>query len=711
MEDLIGKELGLYQIEEKIGEGGMAAVFKAYQSSLDRYVAIKVLSPAFANRDDSFTKRFEREAKSIAQLSHRNILPVFDFGLDKGYSYIVMQYVAGGITLANVMQEAIPQAHAVDLIKQMAQALDYAHQHNVIHRDVKPVNALIDNGWMLLSDFGLAKISNSTEARLTQTGIGMGTPAYMSPEQGYGKDVDHRTDIYALGIILYEMFTGIIPHEADTPFGIILKRNTEAPTSPRTLNQALPESVAQVIMRALAINPSDRYQTGLELATALQSAIQDPNYREVKQLDNGQTMMLLDVASNNQSTQEDVVTDNSTVLYTTQEKPIPTEIEPSPSNPPPLAGKPTTIWQNPVWFGITVLLLLGMGLWALFGRSSMAITPTPIRLTSTSQTISVLESATPTIVKPSTTPTKMPDTVKTAEMTKTTISLEVTKTATKQATKRVLSATATMPPATQTPTPKPSPTVLPISPILFATEIQPNYQPLTPTTVFSGSTQQIYASFRYANMQAGESWRQVWSLDDVVQENKTDLWQQGEHGQFAIAYEAQSGEALAAGVWHLQIYTDLTFMQEATFTVKPRPTATPRPTRAAPQTYEPERLILWQDQPQGSIGAGKDKWFQFDSGGNPDATLIAFLQNADHVELVIYNGKDIPTWPPGNADTTPNLGIAADTFDRDNDAQTKEIIWQGRIEHFQLFYARLVNRGGRTVQYCLQTRPDVATCP
>jgi len=327
----------------------------------------------------------------------------------------------------------------------------------------------------------------------------------------------------------------------------------------------------------------------------------------------------------------------------------------------------------------------------------------------TAQAVTILEATVMTTKSATASPTVSPEPTKIP--TETPIETP-TETPTDQPTEPVSTATATTLPATQTPTPSPSPTVLPISPILFAAEIQPNYQPVTPTTVFSGSTKQVYASFRYTDMQAGETWRQVWSLDGEVQESKTDPWQQGETGQFAISFGEKTGGGLAAGVWRLQLYSDLSFMQEATFTVKVRPTATPNPIRVAtPQTYEPERMILWQDQPQGSIAAGKDKWFLFDSGGNPDATLIAFLQNADHVEFVIYNGKNIPTWPPSNADIVPNLGVAADTFDLDNNSQTKEIIWQGQIEHFQLFYARLVNRGGRTVQYCIQTRPDISSCP
>lgn len=274
MEELIGKKLGQYHIEAKIGEGGMAVVFKAYQTNLKRYVALKVLPPSFAAQDPDFTKRFQREAESIARLNHPNILPVYDFGVARGYSYIAMRYVEGGQTLNQVIRQPLSQERAIELISQIGNALAYAHKEGIIHRDLKPSNVLIDNEWALLSDFGLAKISEAS-IKLTGTGMSLGTPAYMSPEQAQGGIIDHRIDIYALGIILYEMLTGTIPHKADTPLAILHKRSTEPPLPPRMINPNICKNVEQVILRALAMKPEERYDSAADFIVALQKATVD----------------------------------------------------------------------------------------------------------------------------------------------------------------------------------------------------------------------------------------------------------------------------------------------------------------------------------------------------------------------------------------------------------------------------------------------------
>jgi branched-chain amino acid transport system substrate-binding protein len=271
MADLIGRTLGQYQIIEQIGEGGMATVYKAYQPGLNRYVAVKVLPPLHA-KQPGFSERFQREAEAIANLNHPNILPVYDSGQEEEYSFIVMRYVEGARTLKEVMQTPLSLSQVADLIGQIASALDYAHRQGVVHRDVKPANVLMDGDWVLLSDFGLAKMTEASVA-LTGTGVGIGTPAYMSPEQGQGLLVDHRTDIYSLGIILFEMLTGRIPHSAETPVAIIFKRATEPLPLPRQLNPNIPESVEQVILKALAREPGDRFARAGELAAVLKEAV------------------------------------------------------------------------------------------------------------------------------------------------------------------------------------------------------------------------------------------------------------------------------------------------------------------------------------------------------------------------------------------------------------------------------------------------------
>ncbi len=271
MANLTGKTIGQYQIKEQIGEGGMATVYKAYQPSLDRYVAFKILPQHYAY-DKTFLTRFQREAQAIAKLSHANILPIHDFGQEGNLTYIVMQYIAGG-TLKDVMERPIALPQIVHFIDQIAAALDHAHQRDILHRDIKPTNILLEEGQrVLLADFGLAKMmAGSTQ--LTGAGVGIGTPAYMSPEQGQGLDVDARTDIYALGVILYEMVTGQIPYRAETPMAIVVKHIMEPLPLPRSINPNLPQDVEQVVLKALAKNKEARYASAGQMAKALHQVV------------------------------------------------------------------------------------------------------------------------------------------------------------------------------------------------------------------------------------------------------------------------------------------------------------------------------------------------------------------------------------------------------------------------------------------------------
>jgi serine/threonine protein kinase len=239
MEDLTGKQVGPYQIVAPLGEGGMAAVYKAYQPAMDRYVALKILPRHFAS-DPQFISRFQQEARLLAKLQHPHILPVFDFGELDGYTYIVMPFIASG-TLTDLMHGqplALEQVRKV--ISQVGDALDYAHMCGLIHRDVKPSNVLMDErGNCLLTDFGLAKIIESS-IHITTSGMIMGTPAYMSPEQGLGEKLDARTDIYSLGVILYEMATGRAPYSAETPIAVVFKHiHDPLPPPPNSMRLCL----------------------------------------------------------------------------------------------------------------------------------------------------------------------------------------------------------------------------------------------------------------------------------------------------------------------------------------------------------------------------------------------------------------------------------------------------------------------------------------
>lgn len=248
----------------------MAAVFKAHQQGLERWVAVKVLPPSYA-ADPEFSRRFQREAQAIARLEHPHILPVYDFGQQGPYTYLVMRYIEHSRTLLDVMRQAIPFKTALQYLEQVAAALDHAHSRGIIHRDVKPANILLSQDWVLLADFGLARLLSSAE--ITSTGFGSGSPAYMSPEQGSGQPLDARTDIYALGVIAYQMFTGQIPHMAETTQAMIYKRNQQPPPPLRHIRPDIPLPVEQVIQVALAPDPARRYQSAGSFISTLHRVI------------------------------------------------------------------------------------------------------------------------------------------------------------------------------------------------------------------------------------------------------------------------------------------------------------------------------------------------------------------------------------------------------------------------------------------------------
>jgi serine/threonine protein kinase/ligand-binding sensor domain-containing protein len=272
MPQYIGRRLGAYQIVEQIGQGGMATVFKAYQPSMDRYVAIKIL-PSHFTEDESFVGRFTQEARTLARLEHAHILPVHDYGETEGITYLVMRYVEAG-TLKDLAREGpMELEEASRILGQVGGALDYAHSQGVVHRDMKPSNVLIDQqGNTFLTDFGIAKLVAET-AQFTASGAIIGTPAYMSPEQGMGQPADYRCDIYSLGVVLYEMVTGRVPFEAETPLAVLLKHVNDPLPLPRQVKPDLPEAVERVILKAMAKAPGDRFQSAQEMMDALGLAI------------------------------------------------------------------------------------------------------------------------------------------------------------------------------------------------------------------------------------------------------------------------------------------------------------------------------------------------------------------------------------------------------------------------------------------------------
>jgi serine/threonine protein kinase len=272
MADLSGKTFGQYQLVEPIGSGGMATVYKAYQPGLDRIVAIKIL-PEFLLNQSGFLERFKIEAQAIAKLDHPHILPVYDYGEAKRTPYLVMKYVPGGTLKDLITDGPIDPRQAAPLLRQMAEALQHAHQQGVVHRDVKPSNVLLQDGhWALLMDFGLAKMMTGT-SNITASGTGVGTPDYMSPEQAQGMPVDQRSDIYSLGIVLYQMLTGDVPFHAETPMAVMLKQIVEAPPPLRTKNHNISPEVERVVLQALAKSREARYAHAVEFAEAYELAL------------------------------------------------------------------------------------------------------------------------------------------------------------------------------------------------------------------------------------------------------------------------------------------------------------------------------------------------------------------------------------------------------------------------------------------------------
>jgi hypothetical protein len=268
-----GQNLGAYRIIEQIGRGGMATVYKAFHAAMDRYVAIKVLPRELAASPE-FTGRFRREARTIANLEHPHILPVYDSGESDGVAYLVMRYLEAG-TLKDRMDEGPLSLAQVDrYFSQLADALGYAHRKGVIHRDLKPSNALVDaQDNLFLTDFGIAKLLEDGSTRLTATGGVIGTPAYMSPEQGQGRPVDQRSDIYSLGVVLYEMVTGKVPFEAETPLAVLMQHIQDPLPLPSTVKPGVPPAVEQVILKALAKDPDDRYPSATEFLEAWKAAM------------------------------------------------------------------------------------------------------------------------------------------------------------------------------------------------------------------------------------------------------------------------------------------------------------------------------------------------------------------------------------------------------------------------------------------------------
>lgn len=392
MADLIGQYLGRYHILEQIGQGGMATVYRALDTRLDRDVAVKMIrkSAFSAEMLERVLARFEREAKSLARMSHPNILKVHDYGEHDGSPYLVLEYLPGG-TLKQRLGQPIGWAETLRLLLPVARGLAYAHGRGIIHRDVKPANILItESGEPMLTDFGIAKLLETEDGQtLTGSGVGIGTPEYMAPEQGMGHGVDARVDIYSLGIVLYEMITGRKPYTADTPMAVVLKQMTDPLPRPRDAVPDLPENIERLLIRSLAKKPEDRFASMDDMASAMQSCLDELPTAEFKRL--GKSLPVQEELA----TVEEQPSGDSTI---DQIDPLPPTVPATPpaSRPPAPPAQPVWIWAG---LGALLLVLAAAGGWWLFAAqggtdgqaqpadsptdspsSSSAVTSTPITL-------------------------------------------------------------------------------------------------------------------------------------------------------------------------------------------------------------------------------------------------------------------------------------------------------------------------------------------
>ncbi|WP_125153784.1 Stk1 family PASTA domain-containing Ser/Thr kinase [Clostridium rectalis] len=290
---MIGTLLGnRYELLEKIGEGGMAVVYKAKCHLLNRYVAVKILKEEFA-KDMQFVDKFKREATAAASISDNNIVNIYDVGSQEGINYIVMEYV-NGKTLKDVIRDkrTLNTYEAIEFATKIAKALECAHRNNIIHRDIKPHNILVtDDGNVKVTDFGIAKATNSVT--ITNTSKVMGSAHYFSPEQAKGSFVDCRTDIYSLGIVMYEMVTGKVPYDGESPVSVALKHIQEPVVPPRNINPSVPVNLNNVILKAIEKEPVKRYQTVKELLLDLNKLQQNQDFNvRFSDLDDDRTRVM-----------------------------------------------------------------------------------------------------------------------------------------------------------------------------------------------------------------------------------------------------------------------------------------------------------------------------------------------------------------------------------------------------------------------------------
>ncbi len=642
-QDYSGQVLGQYELQELLGRGGMGAVYRAYQRALKRAVAVKVLPAALA-ADPDYVARFTREAETAAALEHPHIVPIYDYGVEGGTSYIVMRLLTGG-TLADRMAQReatgrpLPSLGEVArLLTQVADAFDYAHRQGVIHRDVKPSNIMFDNqGNAFLVDFGIAKLLEHTAA-LTSTGTVLGTPLYMAPEQWRAEPPTPATDQYALGVTIFQLLTGQVPFQAPTPYGLMHKHLNEPPPPPHLLRPGLPEALTAILARAMAKSPADRFPTMTALAQAFaQHSAGQPDDRE---------------------TQFFTVALERRLPSAAFTPPSPPSVRPPGGTPTalrPAAEPPRRGRSGLVWGALVALIAVvaAVGVWFLRGNGEKAApaSPTP------STAVAVQPSFTPTeagglVILGSETPVSPTVTVSATASPTPTLTpvgaggLVVLATETPTAPAPVPTATLPPPTSTDTPVPLPSPTATP----------RPTD---TPTPDVPATTQALVAA---RLTQTAAAWTDTPTPD------------------LAATVEALAIAALTATA---DAWTD-TPTPSATPTATPSPTYTPTPTDTPSAT--PSRTST--PSPEPSFTPGPPIRFP----PPPGATLIpAGSANRAWTPLVGgYRGMAFVAVPPGcflmgseegDADEKPVRRVCLSAY------------WIGQTEVTNAQYAACVNAG------------------
>jgi eukaryotic-like serine/threonine-protein kinase len=395
LQNYIGKHIDRYRVTERLGMGGMAVVYKAHDTRLDRDVALKLIRTESIPQDqhDRLLKRFEREAKAQARFTHPHIVPAYDYGEFEGTPYMVLAYLSGG-TLKDRMCGVMPVPDALQLVKAIADAVAYAHSMGVLHRDIKPSNIIFSKDDIpRLTDFGIAKMLETADVTLTATGLGVGTPEYMAPEQWQGQAME-ASDQYALGVVLYELLTGEKPYTAETPLAVALKVMHDQIRRPRDLNPAIPEGVEKLLYKALARHPQDRYVDirtfGLALEEQLTLCLPVPE-KEAKETRPAPAPQAEDLTSATKSEAETIDELAAT----------PVEVEPQPSTHQksisPQTIRPTKValpaWVK--WMGglAIVILFITAGISVVGGGRDQQLEPT---IAPTEAVISLVDIPVPT---------------------------------------------------------------------------------------------------------------------------------------------------------------------------------------------------------------------------------------------------------------------------------------------------------------------------